>query len=366
MAYDELGFALPVEFRPTASGARPSEGAIIPPVNRRDLLSAAGTAAVLSRLPWLASSAAASPAGTVRVGDDQVEELRETLGNLDALDQRFGGNLLWRSAQHTLHVVHDLLDRAQYTDQIGAELHGIAGSLTTSLGWYCYDAELQERASVFWSQALNTALLSGDDALTVRTLANMSRQAVDLGGKARDAVRYAQLAARHAGRWAPARVHSLLAVREAQGYARLGDVASANEAITRAWRAFEKGSTDRDPQWTLFLNEAELTCLEGMCRSDLGQHGPAVGLLDRSAQMQDTAHDRNRGMCLVRLSSAALSAGDLDHSVEAADQSVRMIGNGMASARNKRVLLAVAGGLRSYEDEPRARETVERITACAA
>lgn len=339
---------------------------MIPPVNRRDLFSAAaGTAAAFAGLPWLTASTAAHPDGAVRVGDDQVQELHETLGNLDALDQRFGGDLLWRSAQHTLHWVHDLLDRAQYSSRIGAELHSIAGSLTTSLGWYCYDAELQDRAAVFWSQALNTALLTGDDALTVRTLANMSRQAVDLG-KARDAVRYAQLATQHTGTWAPARVHSLLAVREAQGYARLGDTDHAQEAITRAWKAFERGTTDRDPQWADFLNEAELVCLEGMCRSDLGQHGRAVTLLDRSAAMQDAAHDRNRGMCLVRLSGAALAASDLDHSVEAARQSLQMITNGMTSARNKRVLRTVAGGLRSYNDDPRARETVERIIAAAA
>ncbi|MFJ5122333.1 hypothetical protein [Kitasatospora sp. NPDC088548] len=333
-------------------------------MNRRDVL-AASTVAAIGGLPWLSAAAGAQRVDQTRVGIDQVEELRATLSDLDAIDQRFGGDRLWRSAQHTLQWVHNLLDRALFTADIGAELHSIAGQLTTSLGWYCYDAAQQERANVFFSQALNTALLSRDAPLAVRTLSNMARQAVDLG-KPRDAIRFAQIATTHTGTWAPARVHSLLAVREAQGYARLGDTVGANDAILRAWRAFEQGPSDRDPQWSAFLNEAEMTCLEGMCRSDLGQHQQAVDLLGRSADMQDTAHDRNRGMCLVRLSGAALSAGDLDQSIAAAEASVRMIDSGMTSQRNKHVLLNVAVDLRPFGSDSRARNMIEQITAHAA
>ncbi|MFJ5071599.1 hypothetical protein ACIQC7_34800 [Kitasatospora sp. NPDC088556] len=332
-------------------------------MKRRDVLAAAGAAATFSALPWLP---AANPRScdSVRVGDDEIEDLREAISNLDALDQRFGGDLLWRGAQYTLHYIDDLLDRAVFTEPIGNELRAISGSLTTSIGWYCYDAGRTLDASNLWERALNSALLSEDEPLAVRTLSVMARQAVDLG-KPRNAVRFAKIAQNHIGSWAPARVHSLLAVREAQGYAAMGDTTSTNEAILKAWRAFELGGAEHDPQWTQFLNEAELVCLEGMCRSDLGEHKKAVDLLSRSAQLQDTAHDRNRGMCLVRLSGAALSAGDLDQSIDAAEESVRMIGGGMTSRRNKQVLLGIASGLHHYDD-PRARNTIERITQHAA
>ncbi|WP_406112975.1 hypothetical protein [Kitasatospora purpeofusca] len=360
--YDRLGFTTPYDLSP--GGAEPHSGVIIPPVNRRDILTA-GTVSAIGGLPWLSSATGTQPASIfTRVGVQEVEELRATLNDLDALDQRFGGALLWRSAQHTLQWIHALLDRAQFTDDIEAELHSIAGSLTTSLGWYCYDAEQQERANVFFAQALNTALLSNDAPLAVRTLSNMARQAVDLD-KPRDAIRYAQLAANHAGTWAPPRVHSLIAVREAQGFARLGDTDNADHAILRAWQAFEQDTSDRDPEWAAFLNEAELTCLEGMCQSDLGQHRRAIALLERSSDMQESARDRNRGMCLVRLSGAALSAGDLDRSIAAAEMSIHMISGGMNSRRNKKVLRTVAINLRPYATDPRARDMAEQIVAYA-
>ncbi|MFF3113530.1 hypothetical protein ACFVSN_30595 [Kitasatospora sp. NPDC057904] len=361
--YEQLGFVTPFDL--AGGGADPSTGAIIASVNRRDFVTS-GAAAAFGGLPWLAAAPGTQPsAAEARVGIDQIEDLRATLDDLDAIDQRFGSDRLWRPAQTTLQWVHTLLDRATFTADIAAELHSIAGSLTTSLAWYLYDAEQQERAAIYFGQALNTALLSNDRPLAVRTLSNMSRQAVDLG-KARDAIRYAQLAATHVGAWAPPRVHSLIAVREAQGFARLGDTAGANGALRRAWQAFEDGPSDRDPEWSLFLNEAELACLEGMCRSDLGQHQKAVSLLERSASLQDAAHDRNRGMCLVRLSGAALHAHDLDRSLEAANTSITMIAGGMTSRRNKRVLQVVANDLHTYGTDVRARSMIEQINTYAA
>ncbi|MEV7930457.1 tetratricopeptide repeat protein [Kitasatospora sp. NPDC088779] len=360
--YEELGFVAPLDLR--SAGVELARGVMIPPVNRREVL-AAGTAAAIGALPWLSSPSGGRSLDPIRVGDEEIDDLRRSLSELDALDQRFGGDLLWRGAQHTLYYITDLLERGVFTEGVGDELHAISGSLTTSIGWFCYDAGRTGEAAAHWERALNTALLSDDDPLIVRTLSVMARQAVDLGHP-RAAVRYAQRAGKYVGAWAPARVQSLLAVREAQGYAAMGDTTSVNDALLRAWRAFERGTTDYDPQWAQFLNEAELVCLEGMCRNDLGDHEQAVNLLSRSAQLQDTAHDRNRGMCLVRLSGAALHAGDLDQSIDAAEQSIRMIGSGMTSRRNKQVLLGIASGLNRYDNDPRARHTIERITQYAA
>ncbi|WP_030272886.1 hypothetical protein [Streptomyces sp. NRRL B-24484] len=352
---DRLGFALPVDL--SLTGAFGGSGASISTVNRRDVLTTA-----LS-MPWLSPSSRSTDAP--RVGVDDVEELRATISDLDAIDQRFGGDLLWRSAQQTLRQVQFLRDRGIYSDDVGTELHLISGSLTTSLGWFCYDAEQQEKARAYFSEAFNTATLSSDRPLAVRTLSNMARQAVDLD-KPRDAVLYAQHAATLADGWAPARVHALLAVREAQGFARLGDADSTSAALLRAWRAFERGAGDMDPDWAAFLNEAEMVCLEGMCRSDLGQHQRAVGLLERSAQIQDAEHGRNLGMCLVRLSNAALAAGDLDQSMEAAQASMRLMAGGMTSTRNRRQLGLVGRGLASHRSNSRARDLAAEIAAHAA
>ncbi|MGW2850509.1 hypothetical protein ACWDAZ_00390 [Streptomyces sp. NPDC001215] len=376
----ELGFTPPgveppiatiavIEPAPANHDTR-AEDEIQDPVNRRKALTtgaALGLSATGTSLPWMSPTAAASPGtGDLRVGREDVELLRAAAHDLDAIDQRFGGDRLWRGARNQLLWLHHLIDQGNYTEPVGQELHGIAGQLTTSLGWFCYDADQQTDARVYFSEALNTAMLAGDDALATRTLSNMARQSVDLG-KAREAIRFARIAQAHAAEWsAPPRVSALLAIREAQGHARLGDEISASNAIKLAWKHFEHGTSQRDPDWTSFLNAAELTCLEGMCRLDLGHHRQAVNLLDQSSGLQDIEHSRNRGMCLARLAYAALQSRDLDHSINAVGESLRLIEGGMASTRNIKQLSLVRNGLTLHRAHGPAREMAERLTEYTA
>ncbi|MDN3265676.1 hypothetical protein QWJ26_38930 [Streptomyces sp. CSDS2] len=352
-----LGFQSPA----TLGVEAPAVVEEIDPVKRRSALIGAGAAV---GLPWLAPShaSARSHANEVRVTEDDVHELKEAAADLDAIDQRFGGDRLWRTARSHLMWVQHLIDEGTYPEEIEQELHQIAGQLTTSLGWFCYDANRQDEARIYFSEALNTALLEGNLPLATRTLSNMARQSVDLN-KPREAVRFAKLASQHAASWsAPPRVTALLAIRAAQGYARLGDELNASTAIKRAWRAFDRGPSDRDPQWVTFLNEAELVCLEGMCRSDLGQNRRAVRLLERSSTLQDIEHSRNRGMCLARLATAAVQDSDLDRSVSAARESLRLIDGGQSSTRNRRQLAVVRENLEPYaKRNGQARDTIELL-----
>lgn len=334
---------------------------MIPPMKRRDALTAVTAGAAVIGLPWLSSSP--SRAAEMRVGHDEIVLLRAGAADLDAIDQRFGGDRLWRTATMHLSWMHHVINHGTYSDAIGQELHTITGQLTTSLGWFCYDAGQQTEARVYFSEALNTAMLSEDHALATRTLSNMARQSVDLD-KPREAVRFARTAEQYAAKWdAPPRVTALLAIRAAQGYARLGDEINASHTIKRAWRYFDQGPTDRDPEWTVFLNEAELVCLEGMCRSDLKQNRRAVRLLERSAGLQDIEHSRNRGMRLARLAQAAVHDRDLDRTAEAAKESLRLIEGGQSSTRNRHQLVAVRDSLTPHKSNAQARETIELLNA---
>ncbi|MEV3873751.1 hypothetical protein [Streptomyces sp. NPDC049906] len=331
----------------------------IPSVKRRTALAGAATVG----LPWLKSSAPGSAQSSdLRIGEEEVAGFQDTAADLDVIDQRFGGDRLWRSAKMHLSYIHHVMDHGTYSHEIGQQLHAIAGQLTTSLGWFCYDAGQQTEARVYFSEALNASVLTGDHPLATRTLSNMSRQCIDLG-KPREAVRFARTAEQYAAKWeAPPRVSTLLSIRAAQGYARAGDELHATVSIKRAWRSFDQGATNRDPQWTSFLNEAELVCLEGMARSDLGQHKRAVRLLDRSAALQAIEHSRNRGMCLAQLARAALSDRDYDRTADAALESLRLIEGGQSSTRTRRHLAAVRDDLSGHKSSTPLRETFELLT----
>ncbi|MFF7705441.1 hypothetical protein [Streptomyces lydicus] len=317
--------------------------------------------------PWLAETTTVSGSTDWKIAEDEVDLLREAADDMDAQDQQFGGNRLWRPTRAHLLWVHHMIDRGIYDERLGQQLHALAGKFTTSLGWFSYDAGLHTQARQYFSEALNAAMLTGDDVLASRTLSNMARQAVDLN-KGREAIRFSRLAQTHANLWsAPTRVTALLAIREAQGHARVGDAFNCESAIKRAWHEWERGTDDRDPDWTTFLNLAELTCLEGMCRLDLGQTIRAQQLLAKSEQLQDVAHSRNRGMCLGQLSVAAISTGDIDHSVEATTKAIELIRTaGMSSARTVQQLKIVHDGLAHHHRARGVGALLEEIHAVVA
>ncbi|MEU6403161.1 hypothetical protein [Streptomyces sp. NPDC046985] len=318
--------------------------------------------------PWLAQTTTdAAGAADWKIAEDEVALLRDAADDMDAQDQQFGGNRLWRPTRAHLLWVHHMIDRGIYDDELGQRLHALAGKFTTSLGWFSYDAGLHTQARQYFSEALNAAILTGDDVLSSRTLSNMARQAVDLN-KGREAIRFARLAQTHAGMWsAPTRVSALLAIREAQGHARVGDHFNCESAIKRAWTEWERGTGDRDPDWTMFLNEAELVCLEGMCRLDLGQTARAKTLLARSERLQDVAHSRNRGMCLGRLAAAAIGSRDIDRSVDATKKAIGLIRTaGISSARAVQQLKIVHDGLAPHDRASGVGDLLEELRAIVA
>ncbi|MFF5106100.1 hypothetical protein [Streptomyces sp. NPDC000134] len=372
----EVYFQRSVEELGLRPGSRrePAEDSAVPVVTPVPLIEQSAAAVPLfaggdqDPPPWLAQTTTGVASSTDwRIAEDEVELLREAADDMDAQDQQFGGNRLWRPTRAHLLWVHHMIDRGIYDDQLGQQLHSLAGKFTTSLGWFSYDAGLHTQARQYFSEALNAAMLTGDDVLSSRTLSNMCRQAVDLN-KGREAIRFARLAQTHAEMWnAPTRVSALLAIREAQGHARVGDVFNCESAIRRAWKEWERGTDDRDPDWTTFLNQAELVCLEGMCRLDLGQTARAQRLLAQSEKLQDVAHSRNRGMCLGRLATAAIGAGDIDHSVDASKKAIGLIRTaGMSSARTVQQLKIVHDGLAPHYRARGVGDLLEEIRAVVA
>ncbi|MFI0219090.1 hypothetical protein [Streptomyces lydicus] len=317
--------------------------------------------------PWLAQTAiSTNRSGEWRISPEEVELLSGAADDNYAIDQQFGANRLWRPTRAHLLWTHHMIDRGIYDDVLGQQLHALAGKLTTSLGWFCYDAGLQASARQYFSEALNVANYTSDDVLASRTLSNMARQAVDLN-KGREAVRFAKLGQRHAELWnAPSRVIALLAIREAQGHARVGDAFSCEAAIKRAWQEWERGDNELDPDWAHFLNLAELTCLEGMCRLDVGQTIRAQELLAQSEALQDTAHSRNRGICLGRLSVAAVQNNDVDHGLAAAKEALRLVESGMSSTRTAAQLKIVHDGMLPHRCARGVGDLLEHIRAHVA
>ncbi|GLI00946.1 hypothetical protein Pa4123_62220 [Phytohabitans aurantiacus] len=297
-----------------------------------------------------------------RIGRNDVRDLRDTVDDLYNLDARLGGDRLWRFALAQLRLVEVIFDNFTYSDAIGHDLQGIMGELKTSVGWYSFDANLQQQAHQNLTEALNLAYMTSDTVLVVRTLANMARQAVHLG-RYREAVVLSQRGLENAGRSVTPRMRALLAIREAHGWAGMRQEPQCDDAIRRARAEFERGSEAGDPEWLSFFSEAGLLGLEGMARSGLGQYQAAETLLKRSIGLRSKdGSRRNLGIGLVYLSKNSLRQKNYAHAGRVAGRAAALAGE-ITSGRVRSELGDLGRKLSLHDNVPEVAEALERIVA---
>lgn len=266
------------------------------PVNRRQLLHAAGAAAVIA--------AVQSEQG--HVGSHDVAEIKAGITDLRALDQQVGGDRLAYVAGRLVADAERLL-RGSYGPRTATHLHGLLGEACVLAGWLAQDAGKVDQATRFYSDVMAAAHLADDPLLTAHACANLSLLTAMVGQPSR-AVQCAQAGQRAAsdGRGGP-RPRALLFAREATGHAHLGDASSANEAMRQALNVFDTGH-GHDPSWAAFVSDVELAGIFGDAHSGLGQHGPALRELTKATQM--AGRPRNSAIWRLVLAHGHAVAGD--------------------------------------------------------
>jgi tetratricopeptide (TPR) repeat protein len=155
-------------------------------------------------------------------------------------------------------------------------------------------------------------------------------------------VRAAQAALRVARGLGSARLMSLLALREAGGWAGLADRTGCAQALTRAQALYDRGASDADPEWMSFYGEAELQGLEAQCWSTLGDWERAARHARRAARLQDPHFTRNIALYTAELADDLARGGRPD---EAAAAGIRVL-DLLDQVQSSRVQTMLAGTAR--------------------
>ncbi|MFH9421058.1 tetratricopeptide repeat protein [Streptomyces sp. NPDC017529] len=319
-------------------------------VLRRAFITGGPAAALgLTALPPFSPQAAAAPrvpGARGRAGESEAAAVEEAVRRIRLLDDRHGGEGLYRRAAKPLRAAYELLDAGVHRRSVSDRLHAGAGELAISVGWLAHDSGRFGDARSHYAEALATARVAGDAALEAHAFCNTAFLARD-ANRPREAVRAAQAAQQAAKKSGSPRLLSLLALREAGGWAGLGERSNCERALLRAQRLFAGGPCDRDPEWMSFYGEAELAGLEAQCWSALGEQGRAAANARRAVALQDPHFTRN-----IALFTAEL-AGDLAHSrapeeAAAAGTRVLVLLEDVRSARIRTMLDATARALRPY------------------
>ncbi|MZF84072.1 hypothetical protein [Streptomyces sp. SID5643] len=287
-------------------------------VLRRAFMTGGGaTVAAASLGPvGLALDAAAAQRPVHRAGASDAGALEEAVRRIRLLDDRHGADGLYRRAAAPLRAAYALLDAGTTRQTTADRLYSGAGELAISVGWLAHDSGRFDDARSHYAEALATARMTGDAGLEAHAFCNTAFLARD-AGRPREAVRAAQAAQRVARPVGSARLMSLLALREAGGWAGLADRVGCEQALVRAQAFFERGPSDADPEWMSFYGEAELEGLEAQCWSTLGDWPRAARHARRAAALQDPHFTRNIALYTAELADDLARGGRPDEAAVA-------------------------------------------------
>jgi tetratricopeptide (TPR) repeat protein len=311
-------------------------------VLRRAFMTGGGaTVAAASLGPiGLALDATAAGRPVRRAGAGEAGALEEAVRRIRLLDDRHGADGLYQRAAAPLRAAYALLDAGATRQTTADRLHSGAGELAISVGWLAHDSGRFDDARSHYAEALATARVTGDDALEAHAFCNTAFLARD-AGRPREAVRAAQAAQRVARPLGSARLMSLLALREAGGWAGLADRTGCEQSLARAQAYFERGLSDADPEWMSFYGEAELEGLEAQCWSTLGDWRRAARHARRAADLQDPHFTRNIALYTAELADDLARGGHPDEGAAAGLRVLELLGE-VQSSRIQTMLAATA------------------------
>ncbi|MEV7070115.1 tetratricopeptide repeat protein [Streptomyces sp. NPDC091972] len=311
-------------------------------VLRRAFMTGGGATVAAASLGPLGLALDATAAGRPvrRAGTGEAGALEEAVRRIRLLDDRHGADGLYQRAAAPLRAAYALLDAGATRQTTADRLHSGAGELAISVGWLAHDSGRFDDARSHYAEALATARVTGDDALEAHAFCNTAFLARD-SGRPREAVRAAQAAQRVARPLGSPRLMSLLALREAGGWAGLADRTGCEQALARAQAYFERGLSDADPEWMSFYGEAELEGLEAQCWSTLGDWRRAARHARRAAHLQDPHFTRNIALYTAELADDLARGGQPDEAAAAGLRVLELLGE-VQSSRVRTMLAATA------------------------
>ncbi|MEG3628798.1 hypothetical protein [Streptomyces poriticola] len=334
-------------------------------VLRRAFMTGGGaTVAAASLGPLgLAPQAVAVPRPVRRPGASDAGALEEAVRRIRLLDDRHGADGLYRRAAAPLRAAYALLDAGATRQATADRLYSGAGELAISVGWLAHDSGRFDDARSHYAEALATARTNGDPGLEAHAFCNTAFLARDTG-RPREAVRAAQAAQRAARPLGSARLMSLLALREAGGWAGLADRAGCAQALARAQALYARGPSDADPEWMTFYGEAELAGLEAQCWSALGDWPRAARYARRAAELQDPHFTRNIALYTAELADDLARGGRPDEAAAAGMRVLDLLDE-VQSSRVQRMLGGTARVLLPHRRASGVSAFLERHAALA-
>ncbi|MFF7098413.1 hypothetical protein ACFY9A_39505 [Streptomyces rubradiris] len=357
-----------------AHGSGPVQGGILPPspflpqegadVDRRQLLRAGSTAAVLPFFPGPAGRSAKPRLG--RMTPDESEallvHLREMWHLLVQSDNLLGPLHAIASVHHNLGVLQELLDLAD--PHLRGEALVLAARYGESAAWLhedcAADATGSGQAAYWTNQAMAWAAEAGDDMMIAWALFRRAQQAT-AGGHATPTISLSRAVQRYEHVLTP-QMRAAALQQEAHGYALAGEEAACHRLIDQAesFAARPESAGDGRSGHGDFATPAYLEGQRANCWLLLGRSDRAVPILSNALDAMPQVYRRDRGLLHARLALAHARTGDVDEGVVHARQALT-IARSAGSSRILHETITAVNAMSSASDTPGVAELIRAI-----
>jgi hypothetical protein len=296
----------------------------------------------LAAMGLLAGALVSSSKVPANVTAKHLRELRRNASAIWTRDQHVGGSGQLREAVTQYTTARAMLDYSSYSTKVGAELQAVTSGLAACAGFAAHDAGQQPLARGLLTEA--GLLAAGDALLSTRAYGLLALQSNALGerdrGRAREALRFLDMAEAAARHEPSPRIHALIWMRRAAAAGILDDDLTVCRAITNALRELDRGDHPADPAWSGFVDQAEVTAHEAMARVAQGKPAPAA-VLFRDVLTDRNLPPRNRALYTAQLAGSLHAAGDRAEAVSAGLEVLGAVEGDVRSARVLNELRAV-------------------------
>lgn len=259
-----------------------------------------------------------------QVGTAEVIQLQGSTARLHALDQRHGGETLWKAAAAGVREAYLKLEHATYSSSVGQQLLKATARLQLCAGWLAFDAGRHDVAQTSYTDALMLARQAGDSETEIRAFSLLALRS-NILGRPREARRLAITASQIK---APTGGSPLLTaippLRQAVASSLMSEMCESDQAITEARRALERDHDGPIEQWCAFLNSMKIDAVEATCALEANRPSRAAALLERAitGYGDNNQYARNRALYRVRLAHARLDMRAVDGATEAANVAI--------------------------------------------
>ncbi|MFR9727284.1 hypothetical protein ACL02R_28565 [Streptomyces sp. MS19] len=341
--------------------------------DRRGFMKLTGAALVTVAHEWLRAEPAVLTAALSggRVSNAFADQLEAGLPRLRLLEAERGGRQARRLIDAELGVVTEVLTNASYSSETGRRLMALAAELGRMAGWASFDAGLHSAAQRYWTAALHAAHTAQEQALGSNILKSMSLQCYDFEDP-QQALLLAHCAYEGANAQSTPRTKAMLALREARAHAALGNAPACERLLSEAETVISRSSTELDPAWIAYFDDAEMCAQIGTCYLDLGSQrgdrshlGRAEKYLDMALIRLPATKTRDRATYVTRRASVQARLGDYDRAAALLAEAVPLV-QLAPSQRNVKRARAVRARMALPRHDTRMLELDTRLAALAA